>query len=130
MCVFAGIQQIIAQSNDFYPITNCFCPDDVVLYRCVVCGGLATVWEGSAFQCLSGEITLTHNDFGTPNAYGECNTGAIIGRGLSIEAGCYISQLNITFSAQLQGKTVSCSVDDGRFATEIGNAVLNTSTGR
>ena len=119
----------VAQSNNFRTINDCLCPEDVVLYECTVCGGLATVWEGSAFQCLSGEITLTHSDFGTPNAFGVCNGGALIGRGLSVDNGCYISRLNVTFSAQLQGTTVSCSVDDGRIATKIASTVLNTSTG-
>lgn len=127
--MLAGIQYIVAQSNNLRTITDCTCPEDIVLYECTVCEGLATVWEGSAFQCLGGEITLTHSDFGTPSAFGVCNSGALIGRGLSANNGCYISRLNVTFSALLQGTTISCSVDDGRIATEIGSVVLNTSTG-
>ena len=102
------------------------------MYEGNVCGGNATftVWSGSVFQCTSGEITLSHSDFErTGNVSGVCNEGKIVGRIESAKNECYLSQLNVTFSDELQNRTVVCSVDNGTHASEIGSAVLNRSTG-
>ena len=116
--------------NSFDAITECVCPQDVITYECTVCGGLLTVWEGSLFECASGQIILTNSEFGIPGAaFGVCNNGAVVGRGLSIEDGCYTSQLNVTFDARLQGRVVRCSVDDGTLSSEVGRDILSMSTG-
>ena len=57
-----------------------------------------------------------------------CNGGTVTAHG-SVEDGCLTSQLNITFSATLQGRTVICSVDNGTHASQVGIDVLALSTG-
>ena len=87
------------------------------------------MWEGSAFECAGNEITLTNSEFGSPRAYGICNAGAIVGRGLSVENDCYTSHLNITLDAGFQGQTVRCSVDNGTHSNEVGHDTLSITTG-
>lgn len=116
--------------ESFTPATDCVCPGHIVTYQCIVQGELLTVWQGSAFQCASREVTLTNIEFGTSAAFGECNTDeiTIVGRGLSIDNGCYTSELNVTFVPALQGTTVTCSVDNGTHSREVDHAVLQAST--
>lgn len=64
----AGLCDIVLsalQAENLHAITDCVCPGDVVTYECTVCGGLVTVWGGSAFQCAKQEIILSNRRFGT-----------------------------------------------------------------
>ena len=115
--------------ENLHVITDCVCSNDVVIYECTVCRRFATLWEGSAFECPSREITLANTDFGTPRAMGVCNDGRIVARGLSVDSGCYTSQLNVTFDAGLQDRTVICYADNGTHIKEIGRKVLLASMG-
>ena len=116
----------LLQSNDFHAVTNCFCPNDVVTYQCTVCGQVIA-WEGTALDTCSGrEIALTKRDFVDTIV---CDDGAIAARIISEESGCFTSRLNITFDVTLQNRTVSCSVDNGTHASEVGIDVLTLSTG-
>ena len=74
-----------------------------------------TVWSGSAFDCArrDNEITLQHSLYYTesniharPN--GACNNGSIVAQILRVENDTYVSQLNITMSDSLIGKTIEC----------------------
>ena len=117
----------------FHRESDCICSGDIVTYQCTVCSGLATVWEGTAIEnCASNsnEITSAHGNFGKPASDRECSNGRIVGRGLSVDNGCYTSQLNVTFEPGLQNRTVVCSVDDGTQSNEVGRDVLCASTGK
>ena len=73
---------------------------------------------------------LTNRDFIKPIQTIICSGGAIAARGISVEDGCFTSQLNITFNATtLQGRSVRCSVDNGTHAFEVGRDELALSTG-
>lgn len=109
------------------PISRCFCYGDVVTYECTVCVDFATVWEGTAFQCASGEIILTHQQFGTAASSGVC--GQIVGRGLFGQNRCYTSRVNVTFDRSLEGESVICSDEDGRQSREVGSLLLQASRG-
>ena len=110
-------------------VTDCVCPQDVVTFECTICG-LATAWEGTALDSCSGrEITLTNRDFIEPIQTIICNGGAISARGISVKDGCFMSQLNITFNGTFQDTTVSCSVDNGTHASEVGRDILVLSRG-
>ena len=85
-------------------IIDCVCPGDTVTvtYECTVTGGQGetTVWKGGAFHCPSNkhEIELLHSRFTSESedeAFGYCNDGAIVGRGLRVENNSYTSQLNV-----------------------------------
>ena len=73
-----------------------------------------TFWAGSAFNCPLREIVLLHRLF-PENVYGECNTGSITGRSLSVHTKngtyYYTSQLNVTISSGVIGKSVECYYD-------------------
>ena len=116
--------------NTFRPITNCTCPQDVVIYECTVCD-LATAWEGTALgSCSGGEVALTSRDFMAPIMTIICSGGRVAARGISVKDGCFTSQLNVTFNATaLQGTTVRCSADNGTHSSEVGRAMLTRSTG-
>ena len=121
----------LVQGNTFRPITDCTCPEDVVIYECTVCD-LATAWEGTALDsCSGGEIALTSRDFIAPIQTIICSGGGIAARGISVKDGCFTSQLNITFfnATALQGTSVRCSADNGTHSSEVGRDTLTLSTG-
>ena len=110
---------IINDSQDeiiFIALSNeCACPGDTLIYECTVVGvpNGATIWRGTAFECLSNEIALLHSRFvnGTLN-FGICNNGAIVARSLSVEGNNYTSQLNVTVTPDTAAKTIICFNDD------------------
>lgn len=87
---------------------------------------MITVWGGTAFNCAGrNEISLRHNPF--ENAVGECNDGAIVGYSIQTGQNRYTSRLDVRLSTDLQGRTITCSVDDGA-VTLLGTMVLIVST--
>ena len=83
---------------------------------CTVVGPGNTLWRGSAFDCPSttNEIVLRHSLFSGPaGAFGDCTNGTIVGRSLRVEGNCYISQLSVTVSLNLNDATVQCVYDTG-----------------
>ena len=104
-----------------------------MIYQCTITGGAFTVWGGTAFQnqCAGEAITLRNSDFGSISspAAGVCNNRRITGRGISQENNCYTSQLNVTFSKDFVGRTVTCGIDDGSL-TIVGSTTLATSTSK
>ena len=89
-----------------------------------------TVWRGSAFDCASSEISLLHNNYNsTMRAYGECNNGSIVAQGLRTENGVtYISQLNISVSTNIIGRTIECLYDLTTFLL-VGSAIISDLSG-
>ena len=89
----------------------------------------ATIWSGSAFNCVSrsNEITLLPSHYGTYDAI--CNNGDIVGRSLSGEGNNYTSQLNITVTPDTAGKTVVCVSSNEITVTPIFSTVIPTITG-
>ena len=90
------------------------CPGENLILNCTIIGRPegTTIWSGTAFECQSNEITLFHNS-GLSGTIGECNNGAIVGQGISDENNSYTSQLNVTVSSDMDGKTIMCTYDDG-----------------
>ena len=75
----------------------------------------ATVWTGSALNCPSDEIVLTHRSFTRNNLHGKmrtCNNGSTVAQSLFVRNNLYISQLNITVTQNAVGKTITCIYDD------------------
>ena len=85
------------------------------------------MFQGNLFNCSSSDdqIALLHSRFNTINgrANGTCNNNKIHGYSLSVDtsSNCYISQLNITVSQDMIGKTIQCVYDDGTTTKEVGN---------
>ena len=107
---------------------DCGCPGQNVSYSCTVNGGVFTKWSGTAFMCGGNEIILRHNDF--EGSVRECNNGAIAGYGTQIDGDCYTSRLDVTLSPELNGRTVTCSVDDGNNVMSMGTRTLMITTGK
>ena len=90
-------------------------------------GGVITVWSGTAFNCPDrNEITLRHNQF--ENAMGDCNDGAVVGYSVESTDNCFTSRLDVRLSADLQGRSVTCSVDDGSGVSLLGTSAVIVST--
>ena len=115
---------------------NCLCPGDVVTYECTVVGdyGGITIWMGDFFSCLADSqvIELVHSQLITNRPEGKafnartCNDGNIVGRIVRVENGRYISQLNVTLTSDIVGKSIECAYDNGT-VYRIGS--LNLTTG-
>ena len=97
------------------------CPGDILIYNCTLMGtpGGVTVWQGEAFDCQNSEISLLHGLFTSQDgATGECNDGDIVARSLGVEDNHYTSQLRVTVSTAITGKTITCVYD-----TSSGNSL-------
>lgn len=79
-------------------------------------------------MCQGGEISLRHVDF--LSAIGECNSGAVIARGIKINNSRFTSQLTVRLSQGLIGRSVTCSVEDGPNLIEVGSGDLTVSTSK
>ena len=84
------------------------------------------MFQGNIFNCNNSDdqIALLHSRFNTINgASGTCNNNKIHGYSLPVDtsSNCYISQLNITVSQDMIGKTIQCVYDDGTTTKEVGN---------
>lgn len=109
---------------------NCICPGYTLIFaECTVDGGPgdSTVWKGSAFDCSSNDIPLVHSRFASsPKAAGECNNGSIEAHGLRVQDNCYTSQLNISVTPNLIGKTIKCVHDNLTAEIVVGTLRVTT----
>ena len=122
-------------ANDVLQIperASCTCPGDMLTYTCTVTGSGNTIWDGSAFDCQHNEIILRHSQFtasGGHGTFGECNNGAIVARSIGVTNNCYISELNVTVSANLHNRTVQCIKSDDSLRI-IGKSTITVVTGK
>ena len=81
-----------------------------------------TVWKGSAFQCPDNgnNILLSHRHFSSPGTMDTCNNGAIVGQSIRVANNSYISRLNVTVDASMDGQTIKCFYNNGSREIEIG----------
>ena len=105
---------------------GCVCPGDDLTYMCVVPGGLATEWRGSALNCDNETILLHHDDFPYGNSTGLCNNNATIGQGLHRDGNCYVSTLNLTLTPSLNGQTIECVYKDRSNDIVVGWTAIST----
>ena len=108
---------------------DCACPGYEVVFECTTTGGVATVWQGSIFNCerMANSISLRHSQFShIETVVGVCNDGAITAHGVSLYGNNYTSQLTITIDESTLGQTIQCAHDDGRHVNVIGQkAIMN-----
>ena len=87
------------------------------------------MWKGSAFNCRSSSdgITLLHSRYnlsgGTDD---ECNNGAIVGQSLRVEDNYYTSQLSVTITPDMTGRSITCIHDNGTATDIIGWQTITT----
>ena len=100
---------------------DCICLGNTVTYECTVRGeyGGFTLWVGDFFHCSSREkvIELGHRELLINNVQGGatevCNNGNIVGRIIQVENGSFTSQLNVTLTSDIVGKSIECAYDNG-----------------
>ena len=111
--------------------TGCACPGSVLTFTCTAVGGGSTLWDGSAFTCIENgnSIVLRHSLFDSGGIAGVCSNGAIMGRSIGVENGCYTSQLNVTVDPTLNMRTVRCTHTSLK-RTTIGETTLTVVEGR
>ena len=114
MALYAIIIGATLEGLRLASMDGCGCDGESLIYECTLMGGPggATVWTGSAFDCRSNEITLLHQPITNSGGMSrDCNNGAIVGRILYVEGNLYTSQLNVTVTQNLAGKTIMCVYD-------------------
>ena len=101
------------------------------MYTCTVQGTIhgSTVWNGTAFSgCPQDEILLSHPLYNhTEGTAGTCNNGDIEGQSLGVQGNHYTSQLNVTVTPDIVGKTITC-VYDALTADHSNDMTLFTAT--
>ena len=91
------------------------CPGETLTYNCTVNGTDSgnTVWSGTAFDCpsLKNRSILLHSRFedGTTK---ECNNGGIVAQSIGVGNYSYTSELTVTVTAEILGKTIMCIYDN------------------
>ena len=92
---------------------GCVCLGDNLTINCTVLATAdeVTIWKGTAFDCedRNNKITLIHNRFMSPGGTSkDCNNGAIVAQSIGVEDSQYSSQLNVTVTDDMAGKTIMC----------------------
>ena len=108
--------------------SGCVCLGDVLTYKCIVPGGIATEWRGSALACDNNTILLQHDHFQYGNATGWCNNNTVdlVGQGLYSDGNYYVSILNVTLIPNINGKTIECVYKDELRDIIIGSETIST----
>ena len=74
--------------------------------------GGATVWTGTALNCPSDEIVLFHGRFTqSDGTIRSCNNGATVAQSVYVRNNLYTSQLNVTVTHDVMGRTIMCGYD-------------------
>ena len=111
--------------NEFSPANTitCACPNEVLTFNCTVVRVAITVWSGTAFTCTDHEIILAHSEF--PLQALEVCGDAITANITSVENGCFISQLRVNVSTEMNNKTITCTGSG-----KVGETSLTVISGR
>ena len=88
------------------------------------------MWTGDFFiHCPNNkrEMILQH-EVGEASEFTDqtCNNGGIVGRIVRVENGVFTSQLNVTLTSDIVGRSIECAYDNGTIY-KIGS--LNLTTG-
>lgn len=103
-------------------IISYICPGQEAVFRCMVHGGVTTVWQGSALQnCSDGSVILRHSQFDNGLTINKtCGaSGSIVGQAISAENGSYISHLTVFAYQELNGSIIECATDGELVAIRI-----------
>ena len=122
-----------SQGGELTTLSSCICPGYEAVFECVVTGGGATVWRGTALNhCPNERITLLHSYFNRIgyNISDTCgNIGQVIGRAVSVVNDSYTSQLVININQNLIGTNAECArQSDGELYVGTEQILLTTGT--
>lgn len=108
---------------------GCLCPGHVVMYECTVnvTANLASItWKGSALSCSStdNEIHfLLHRNLSQDIR--SCSDGSITGKIIRADDNeTYTSQLNVTLTNEIAGKSIKCVLDNGQSELIAGSLII------
>ena len=110
-------------------LSSCICPGYEAVFECIVTGGGATTWNGTAFEtCSNGnEIVLRHSIFNQSGWSQYCgDSGPIIVHTVSVMNETFTSQLVVNVSQSLNGTNVECSSSSG---SRVGTKQIQLTTG-
>ena len=113
-------------SSDLNKLSSCTCLDDDTTYTCEVSGLGFTIWRGSAFDCSAQQnrILLRHMSFES-GTMGSCNGGDIVGRSLGVSENVYTSQITISVTSNLIGRSIECAYSlTGATVTPINSTMI------
>ena len=117
--------------------SGCSCPGDQLTFDCLVEDGVATVWQGSAFDCNNegpNTIILRHSQFSQHQpAAGEiqCNGGRILARSIGVLNGIHISELNVTVTEDMNNKIIECTAEyTNGTQSNSGTSIVTVATGK
>ena len=95
--------------------SGCGCLGETLIYKCTLIGDPlgATLWTGTALNnCPSDEIVPLHRRFTEPGGTTRsCSNGATAAQSLYAQKSLYTSQLNVTITPNIAGKTIMCVYD-------------------
>ena len=117
-------------------LSDCVCPGHELRLQCTVVGPGFTLWKGSAFNCSSNQIILSHTQFENGDPTRGCNNGRIIARGINktsdSDGDKFISQLTIQLGVNdnLDGRTVECVHDNLTHSTTINTYTIHYTRGK
>ena len=109
-----GIQPV--ELSPFNLDHYCVSFGDQLTLECSVQGGVATVWHGSAFDCISNSIILLHSQQSTG---GGCNDEKIVAHSIGEFNNTYVSQLTVNVTEGMNNKTIECAADAGNGTMEV-----------
>ena len=104
---------------------GCVCPGNSLQFTCTVAGIGTTVWTIGQ-QCTIG---LEHSRFAT-DVTRSCGAPSVIGRSLSAVGDCYMSQLTVMVTSDLNGTSVGCEYDNGTSIEYIGSYQIILTSGK
>ena len=124
--------------NELKVVKGCACPEDSIVYECTIVGDTsgpgATVWKGTAFDCMStsNKIVLLHNPGPLVTSQsGSCNMGTIKAQMLNQSYDrVYTSQIKVAVTADMIGENIECvyDYDNGRTKRIIGTHTITGKT--
>lgn len=120
----------LTDRNELVPTAHCICPEQKFTYNCTVVGRNLTIWSGTVFMPGCEEIILHHNQYEDHPEYRSCNDGAIVGQSIEVLNNSYRSNLTISVTSRLEGRTVICSAADKSNITIIGSTTLLITRGK
>ena len=79
---------------------------------------------------IAAMIILLHDRYNSPGVYYKsCLNETIVARGLPVEVNeTYTSQLSVTLTTDLVGKSIECRHDDGLNETTVASIEISTGT--
>ena len=123
----ASVLDCATGTNALVVINGCTCEGYDQIYECRITG------SGSSYSLERICIRLScyrHSSFIvvlTPKK--TCNDGAISGRIIRAENNTYVSQLTVSFSAEMIGLTISCFHDSRGTQNQIGSSLIALTRG-